>query len=180
MRSCLRCGYNLTGLPEEYLCPECGYAYDDSSEKIEFGKQTSSWAELTWGLVWALLACRFAVRHDWMLASFLGLGFLIPVVRVLRRLRNSIIEFGIMNRTSFDVFGGNHLILSIPWSDVARVQDDRWWGKTYIVGHDGRLSGNSIDSSLWAKRSLFCPRRRTWTHRDAWAQSACPPYQISK
>lgn len=28
---CLNCGYNLTGLPPEHRCPECGQAYDASA-----------------------------------------------------------------------------------------------------------------------------------------------------
>lgn len=27
MRVCVQCGYNLTGLADEGLCPECGFAY---------------------------------------------------------------------------------------------------------------------------------------------------------
>jgi hypothetical protein len=43
---CIHCGYNLDGLPEQHLCPECGRKY--SFQLIRKYQQDPAWFEQCW------------------------------------------------------------------------------------------------------------------------------------
>ena len=39
MKPCLKCDYDLTGLPDEHACPECGLQYDPDNVAIELARK---------------------------------------------------------------------------------------------------------------------------------------------
>ena len=41
-QSCLNCGYDLRGLPEKHVCPECGFEYDLESVRQAWRKMVGS------------------------------------------------------------------------------------------------------------------------------------------
>ncbi len=60
---CPECGYLLTGLPEQGICPECGSAYDPEMIVLYgwgAGKQATlsaiRWRSVSWRLAWSLLS----------------------------------------------------------------------------------------------------------------------------
>ncbi len=46
MNNCPRCDYSLEGLPEVYVCPECGLEYDSACRVIKCGPTPVLWQQL--------------------------------------------------------------------------------------------------------------------------------------
>jgi len=55
---CPNCGYSLRGLPEEYLCPECGFSYDVNC--VVFAEPRNAWKGLA--VLNSVILLAFAAR----------------------------------------------------------------------------------------------------------------------
>jgi len=100
---CPVCRYNLTGLPKNHRCPECGFEYDETM--VVWKTRLSGWT--AWGLpafvilVWSNSMWRQLGRYlsnrgnpDWF---HIGTGLLLPatvVFWVLAVRRGGIVVFG--------------------------------------------------------------------------------------
>lgn len=79
--NCPACGYDLTGLPEEHRCPECGFVYDAHTIVIDFRlpralawqmAYVAAWVAWAWFLFW-----RHAVDARWIVAAVLASAVLL-------------------------------------------------------------------------------------------------------
>jgi hypothetical protein len=100
---CPVCRYDLTGLPKNHRCPECGFEYDETM--VVWNTRASGWTRwyvpcfviVVWSHgMWRQLEHYLSGRGnpDWL---NIGMGFILPgavVFWVLTALRGGIVVFG--------------------------------------------------------------------------------------
>lgn len=93
---CLRCGYSLRGLPQQYACPECGLAYDGDS--VVFRARSYVW-------IWPVAAAGSLVQlfnlpsisnalrpYTYVAIAFMFFFLLYLISYVMRFRSNSVLE----------------------------------------------------------------------------------------
>lgn len=134
--SCPVCRYSLTGLPDEHVCPECGFAYERDAILVE--EHSYTWKS------YAAVACvpiLFVVCISLLsgrLGGLLPASFMIPTSLVAglwraRRPKNA----GLVSRTSLRIFRRGVVQRQIP---LAVIRNAKWsfvTGTIDITGTDG-------------------------------------------
>lgn len=78
--NCPQCAYNLAGLPEEHVCPECGFEYDRHATIINFQQKKHLYIALIVGMANGLLAVFWINRGDFLSR---GAGYVVGTLIVL-------------------------------------------------------------------------------------------------
>lgn len=138
LTECLRCGYDLTGLPPAHRCPECGQPYDASTRVwrprsprmryvvllavipavfVVVERSAGIVHAISRGLplqasdlILALMASAFIALFIWFQRAAVRKGMLIAVTREALHAR---------------VHGGTQII---PWEDVETITEGYWGG----------------------------------------------------
>lgn len=129
---CPRCDYDLTGLPVQHTCPECGCNYDEHSIGIELtGRRNEFWAA---GLVGGMMLVSLIIKIQRGKSSSELVGTLVSLFLVgfflFWRLQR---RAGSPSRIILDALGTELATkgqepLRWPWRDIRRVEVDWMWG----------------------------------------------------
>lgn len=139
---CPRCDYDLTGLPAEHTCPECGCKYDEHSIGISLtGRRRYFW---TWVAV--------AMNSFVIFRSAQRAG---PGLEILRRfVVPALFFFAIFIHWRRQVNLPSRLILDCegvelatpaqdslqwPWAMIRTIEVDWAWGYSRLKSHDGAV-----------------------------------------
>jgi len=140
---CPCCGYDLSGLPAEHLCPECGFAYDPTVIVVELQK-AQHWA---WPLIGTLLYVGllfwfvpiYKSRKPEAMALFIVIGG-----SVLAQLWRAFLSTGAATR--FVLSRSGVLLLrtggdrdQVWWSQVATIKQSFWTGALCIFDSNRRV-----------------------------------------
>lgn len=122
-RQCPQCDYNLTGLPDEHTCPECGFAFDAYSTCIRLSaRENYRHAQVMivfWILYFVFVVWR-QVGPSRMSASILVLFSLVAVGRLLyesRRIQTAADRM-IFARAGLSFYSTTSTSIPIPWSII--------------------------------------------------------------
>ena len=138
---CLRCGYGLTGLGKEGICPECGFSFHDEWVLTGYKNKGGPGSNIGWGLLFILFGSldllMVAFTTPTLLRSnpsmlwanlvdpcniigavflLIGLRGILASRRVGGNLRWVINEDGV-----YSIRGEDSLSKRVPWSDVRKV-----------------------------------------------------------
>lgn len=151
--SCPVCRYSLTGLPDEHVCPECGFAYERDAILVEEPSYTWKYAPAVVCVPILFLAATrlwFGNFDGLFPASFLILTFLVVGLLQARRPKNA----GLVSRTSLRIFRRGVVERQIP---LAVIRNAKW---SFVTG--------TIDITGTAGKTIFTvPNRLLLTNRRA-------------
>jgi hypothetical protein len=143
LTNCPCCNYSLEGLPAEYLCPECGVAYDPTVVVVELQKvRRGPWlwiGSLCFGLfLWARMTYRTLDLENIVFT-------LIMVAPFLAQLWRSFVSAGtagrfLMSRSGLLLIRANGSRDHVLWSQVATVKQSFWNGALYILDSNRRVA----------------------------------------
>jgi len=139
---CPRCSYDLTGLPETHVCPECGCPYDSHSTAIPLTGRKNQYVGLT---MWIPLVALLAWIKGRRGVGFVAMPFLAPfvvalvgtVVLLLRR--GGLPTRLILHRDGIELVTPGQEPLTWPWHVIAGAAVSRVSGRFKIVGKDGNV-----------------------------------------
>lgn len=129
---CGRCGYDLHGLPETYVCPECALPYDAHS--VYFPLQGESpWFTLVVGALFTI----FGATGLSETGLILGPVFLIVAIWIIS------VQLGpgsyfLISRAGVTKWDTRRGPLTIPWSRVHRARRHFWTGRIIVEDATGR------------------------------------------
>lgn len=129
MRQCSRCDYDLTGLPDEHTCPECGFAYDKHATSIRLTSRREYRYAQIMGVLWFFYFVSLWQRGPIkMPAWFLIVFSVIFVGMFLFRLRKSrtVADRMIFTREGFTFYSPTTSSTPVPWS-VVKSASCSWW-----------------------------------------------------
>ncbi len=137
MRPCPKCDYDLTGLPDVYTCPECGFASDLHTVVFHVGQPAGviSSIFLVGGFAAAVVSAFLGARTVGPLVAFsFGIVWLILYVGAIRAPKGQLI----VNHVGVHVFLPAGPPVSLAWADVREVNAS--WGNAalHIIPHHGR------------------------------------------
>ena len=122
MKPCLKCDYDLTGLPDEHACPECGLAYDPHNVRIRLASTfgPAGTAAILVMALWILVApsCVGRTRgafESWAFTILAVYGFVVVLRSAHRRATRRRIIF---NREGLHVFRRDALHVAVPWEQI--------------------------------------------------------------
>ena len=151
--SCPVCRYSLTGLPDEHVCPDCGFRYERDAVLVEEHRFTwKNYAAVV--VVPILLAVGTGLWSGrWgalFPASFLILTLLLVGLLQARRPKNA----GLVSRTSLRILRRGVVQRQIP---LAVIRNAKW---SFVTG--------TIDITGTAGKTIFAvPNRFLQTNRRA-------------
>jgi len=137
---CPRCNYDLSGLPSEHRCPECGCPYDSTSTSILLTGRRRHWLQLIFSIVvLALLTGALGGRFlRWDRPSIWVLlipGVIAPAYLLCRR--GVLPTRLVLHREGLELHTPGHPPLAWSWEEVAGAEIDRIHGRFRIVHVNG-------------------------------------------
>lgn len=120
-RQCAKCDYDLTGLPQEHICPECGFYYDVYSTSIRLKARRENWIALIMGLTYFCYFVGLRQRGPLRMPGwFLVLFSIVFVGMFLFRLRKSqtVADRMIFTRAGFVLYSTISTSIPVPWSVI--------------------------------------------------------------
>lgn len=119
MRPCPKCDYDLTGLPEEHVCPECGFSYDSYSTSIRLRARRENRLALIMGLAYFCYFVGLRQRLQ-MPGWFLVLFSIFFIGMLLFRWRKSqtVADRMIFTRAGFTLYSPSSTSIPVPWSVI--------------------------------------------------------------
>ena len=134
--SCPVCRYLLTGLPDEHVCPECGFGYERDAVLVEEHRYT--WKHYV-GVVGVpiLLMAGSWLRSGRLIDPYLvSLAILTPLVAGLwrtRRPRNAVL----VSRQNLRILRRGVVEQQFPLADIRNAEWSSVTGSVVITGIDG-------------------------------------------
>jgi len=135
LKTCPRCDYNLTGLPDEHICPECGFEYDPHAAFMRLSRRRRVW-ELAVMATALLLAGWFLPRQggrtkeNVFFCAFILAALLLDLLSLsLQHVAASIT----LNRLGFSVTDVRGLSRTIPWRALRRARCG--WISGNLIAH---------------------------------------------
>ena len=133
---CLRCNYDLTGLPTAHACPECGLTYHKNAEVLQASPHVGTVWLLAKGLfLLAYGAAAISLMPLEPLYSLLMLGWVGLIVWLHFTARNRRV---VLSEQGILVASAHGAVRVLPWCDVRIVESDSFLSHVIIRGHDGR------------------------------------------
>ena len=143
MMLCPRCDYDLTGLPEQHTCPECGCGYDQHSIGIPLtGRRHQRWALWLFipigGLLTVLAVQRGASGWDTLRHLMVPVAFTVGYcVRTARRA--GLPTRMVLNRNGVELVTPGQEGLSWNWSIIQSVDVEWVWGRFQLISTKGEV-----------------------------------------
>lgn len=136
MKPCLKCDYDLTGLPDEHTCPECGFTYDSENVAVDLRYRPSGLLiRIAIFAMAALPLCFFfgslenvVLLWAWVWQIAWLTGFHLYCMRARRKLEPKLI----LNRSGIHVARSFHDIEFWPWEVVGEAKHSWVTGRMTI------------------------------------------------
>lgn len=151
---CPQCTYNLTGLPEEHVCPECGFEYDRHATIIHFQQKKHLYIALIAGMANGLLVV-FWIHHGNVLPR--GVEYVVSVLIILLslffhswRIKKVTDQPArcIMTKRSVQIEHYKFGVKEIDWKDIEIASYSWINGRFRIIGNNGEELFNRWYGSL--------------------------------
>ena len=145
-RRCPRCDYDLTGLPVEHICPECGFAYDLHSTSIRLTARREYRNAQIVGVFWLAYFVFMWKRgpvgaSGWLLTIVI---FIFAGIFIFRQRKfPTIAERMIFRRDGFMFYSPSGTTPPVSWSTI-RSASCSWWDGKLIIDQTGNQDPISI------------------------------------
>ncbi len=142
MKPCLKCDYDLTGLPDEHICPECGLDYDPDNVALELARKPDILevvvALTMLGIVYASFWSGKALGalEDWVSAILVIQIFVLLLMWAVGRGTWRRI---IINRLGVHVFRREGQCETVPWEKIESASVSWVTGALKVLGADGGI-----------------------------------------
>lgn len=135
MRPCPRCDYDLTGLPDEHICPECGFAYDKHAISIRLSARKEYRKALVFGVIYMLFWVGLRQLGSFAVPVGVLFGFVIVfLVMLLFQFwkYRTVADRMILTREGFMFHSPTGTTPPVPWSEVKSARCSWWDGQLRI------------------------------------------------
>jgi len=157
---CPRCDYDLTGLPAEHTCPECGCRYDEHSLGIPLtGRRNERW--VAWfGVLCIIVVVLFETRRGvwgWdAMRHFVVLTPMLLAIGIRLGRRAGLPTRMVLDREGVELITPGQEPLRWQWAQIESAQVESVWGAFQLISTDGPslISRNYARLGRWraAKR----------------------------
>lgn len=139
MRLCPQCDYDLTGLPDEHTCPECGFVYDTHATSIKLTARKEFRNGLIFGSVYLVWFVLFRSSSTFRMPVWFLIGIVILFLTVtLFRLRKyqTVASRMILTRHGISFFSPSGMTQPIPWAEIRSASCNWWDGQLRLTRPD--------------------------------------------
>ena len=139
-RNCLKCGYGLTGLGDEGICPECGTDFGGEWVITGYKNRGGPGSNVAWGIAFLLLGSievllimfsnpsqmSFGLLWNSLMdpCSIVGVIFLLVGLRgiAMARVHGGNLRWVLTSEGIYSIRGSQSESKMVPWSDVRRIR----------------------------------------------------------
>ena len=183
LKSCVFCGYSLKGLPDEHVCPECGFPYNKRSQVITQSAR-SAYGNVLWGVVFGFLLLvgvvalltgssntditLWDVFTSCIYLSFVGSAIAAWPILMGRRNR------AVISMEGITLWDGRNETATYTWEQVKAVKVSRVLGNVILTdGADNEVTAVDADFFGSSRRiNAFRTAVKEWQQRYSEARAA--------